>query len=68
VYETLHRFFTAGSAGMPDKAHTSTKPARKVDYNAMAAIRRLQANEDLGEFRIYAALAQVGIQISPRTR
>lgn len=33
----------------------------------MAAIRRLQANPELGEFRIHAALAQMGIQLSPRT-
>src|SRR5262249_15785526 len=34
---------------------------------AMAAIRRLQANPELGEFRIHAALAQRGIDLSPRT-
>lgn len=33
----------------------------------MAAIRRLQANPELGEFRIHAALAQLGIDLSPRT-
>jgi hypothetical protein len=33
----------------------------------MAAIRRLQANPELGEFRIHAALAQQGIHLSPRT-
>src|SRR4051794_8966470 len=33
----------------------------------MAAIRRLQANPELGEFRIHAALAQQGIDLSPRT-
>lgn len=33
----------------------------------MAAIRRLQANPELGEFRIHAALEQLGIHLSPRT-
>jgi hypothetical protein len=33
----------------------------------MAAIRRLQANPELGEFRVHAALAQQGIDLSPRT-
>ena len=67
VYETLHRFFTEEFSGMPDKPHTPKEPARKVDFKAMAAIRRLQANADLGEFRIHAALAQLGIHLSPRT-
>lgn len=33
----------------------------------MAAIHRLQANPELGEFRIHAALLQQGMQLSPRT-
>jgi hypothetical protein len=33
----------------------------------MAAIRRLQTNADLGEFRIHAALRQMGIHLSPST-
>ena len=33
----------------------------------MAAIRRLQENPNLGEFRVHAALAQIGIHLSPRT-
>jgi hypothetical protein len=33
----------------------------------MAAIRRLQANPELGEFRIHAALLQQGMHLSPRT-
>ncbi len=67
VYETLHRFFTEGFAGMPDKSRAPLHPARKTDFQAMAAIRRLQANADLGEFRIHAALRQMGIHLSPST-
>ncbi len=43
------------------------QPARKVDLAAMAAVRRLQANPELGEFRIHAALEALGIPLSPRT-
>ncbi|MDP9364093.1 MAG: helix-turn-helix domain-containing protein, partial [Chloroflexota bacterium] len=41
VYETLHRFFAEDFAGLPDKSHAPKQPARKVDFRAMAAIRRL---------------------------
>jgi len=67
VYETLHRFFAEGFAGMPDKSHVPHAPTRKVDFTAMTAIRRLQANADLGEWRVHAALWQMGIHLSPRT-
>jgi putative transposase len=40
---------------------------RKVTLKAMEAIRRFQQNPHLGEFRIHAALAQIGIHLSPRT-
>jgi len=67
VYETLYRFFAEGFAGLPDRSHAPTSPKRTVDFKAMAAIRRVQANPDLGEFRVHAALAQMGIHLSPRT-
>ncbi len=67
VYEILHRFFTEGFAGMPDKSHVPHDPARKTDFRSLTAVRRLQANADLGEFRIHAALRQMGIHLSPRT-
>jgi len=38
-----------------------------VDLKAMAAIRRLQENPNLGEFRMHAALARIGIHLSART-
>ena len=67
MYETLYRFFTEDFAGLPDKSHAPARPARKVDLAAMAAVRRLQANPELGEFRIHAALEAMGIHLSPRT-
>jgi putative transposase len=67
VYETLYRFMREDFAGLPDKSHVPEEPARKVDLAAMAAVRRLQANPELGAFRIHAALEELGIHLSPRT-
>lgn len=67
VYDTLKRWGTEGLPGLADRPAGPRHPARKVDLKAMAAIRRLQANPELGEFRIHAALAQQGIHLSPRT-
>jgi hypothetical protein len=67
VYETLARGEAEGWPGLADRPRGPRHPARKVDLKAMAAIHRLQANPELGEFRIHAALAQQGIHLSPRT-
>jgi transposase InsO family protein len=67
IYEVLKRWIAEGVRGLDDKSHAPKNPPRKVDLKAMAAIRRLQANPELGEFRVHAALAQVGIHLSPRT-
>jgi putative transposase len=67
VYKTLKRFIEEGEAGLEDKKRGRPRGAFKVDLKAMDAVRRLQKNPDLGEFRIHAALAQLGIHLSPRT-
>lgn len=67
VYETLYRFMREDFAGLPDKPHVPEQPARKVDLAAIAAVRLLQVNPELGEFRIHAALEAMGIHLSPRT-
>ena len=67
VYDTLRRWVAAGLPGLANRSRAPRNPARKVDLQAMVAIRRLQANPELGEFRIHAALAQLGIDRSPRT-
>ena len=54
-------------AGLADRSRAPHHHAWKVDFKAMVAIRRLQANPELGEFRIHAALEQMGIHLSPRT-
>ena len=67
VYDVLRRWVEEGWPGLADRPLGPRQPAGKVDLKAMAAIRRLQANPELGEFRIHAALAQQGIHLSPRT-
>jgi transposase len=67
VYDTLRRWVAEGLPGLADRSRAPRHHARKVDLKAMVAIRRLQANPELGEFRVHAALRQMGIDLSPRT-
>src|SRR5215217_4385322 len=67
VYDILRRWAEEGWPGLADRPLGPHHPAHKVDFKAMAAIRRLQANPELGEFRVHAALAQQGIHLSPST-
>lgn len=67
VYETLERWMAEGPEGLKDKPHRRKTIEHKVDFRTMTEIRRLQANPELGEFRIHAALLQMGISLSPRT-
>jgi hypothetical protein len=67
VYAVLRRWDEEGWPGLADRPWGPRHPAGKVDLKAMAAIRRLQANPELGKFRIHAALAQQRIHLSPRT-
>jgi transposase len=67
VYDVLRRWAAEGWPGLADRSRAPHRPARKVDLRAMVAIRRLQANPELGAFRIHAALLQQGMRLSPRT-
>ena len=67
VYDALRRWFAEGLPGLADQSRAPQYPARKVDLKALAAIRRLQANPELGGFRVSAALEQQQIFLSPRT-
>jgi putative transposase len=67
IYDVLRRWDAEGWPGLVDRPLGPRHPARKVDLKAMAAIRRLQANPELGQFRIQAALEQLGIHLSPST-
>lgn len=67
VYAALRRWFAEGLPGLEDQSRAPKHPARRVDLKALAAIRRLQANPELGGFRVSAALEQRNIFLSPRT-
>jgi transposase len=67
VSRTLQRWIDEGVLGLDDKSHARKGGVRKVDLRAMRAVRELQENPGLGEFRIHAALKQLGIDLSPRT-
>jgi putative transposase len=67
VYRVLKRWAEDGAEGLEDRPHGRPKGVRKVTLKAIEAVRRLQQNPNLGEYRVHAALAQVGIHLSPRT-
>lgn len=67
VYQVLRRWIEEGEAGLEDKPRGRPKGVSKVDLRATNEIRKLQKNPELGAFRVSAALAQVGIYLSPRT-
>lgn len=67
VHVTLRRWVDEGVWGLDDKSHARTGGVRKVDLQIMLHVRDLQENPELGEFRIHAALKQLGIELSPRT-
>ncbi len=67
VYDTLRRWVEEGVAGIEPRSSAPIEHARKVDLRAMAEVKKLQQNPELGEFRVHAALKQMGIQLSPRT-
>src|SRR5215208_3264820 len=67
VYRILRRWAEEGPEGLEDRPHGRPPGVRKVTLRAMEAIRRFQQNPNLGEVRIHAALAQIGIHLSPRT-
>ena len=66
VYRVLRRWIEEGIEGLDDRPSTGGG-LRRADLKAYAAVRRLQENPNLGEFRVHAALAQIGIHLSPRT-
>jgi putative transposase len=67
AYVALKRWIEEGEAGLEDRPRGRPPGVRKVDMRAIAAVRKLQENPELGEFRVHAALAQIGIHLSPRT-
>jgi len=67
VHETLKRWVAEGVAGLDDKSSAPKQPAHKATLRAIATVKELQENPELGEWRVHAALKRVGIVLSPRT-
>lgn len=67
IYAILKRWVEEGVRGLSDKSHANThQPA--VDLPTRNLIRKKQEeNPLLGEFRMHAALKQLGISVPPRT-
>lgn len=64
VYRTLNQWIAENVYSLEYKPRGAKS---KVDLRAMNEVRKLQENPELGEFRVSAALAQLGIYLSPRT-
>jgi len=67
VYRVLRRWVEEGIDGLEDRPHGRPPGVRKVDLKTIEAVRRLQENPNLGAFRVHAALAQMGVHLSPAT-
>ncbi len=67
VYASLKRWAEQGEAGLADKQRGQKGGVRKAGLKEYAAVRRLQENPALGEFRVRAALARIGIHLGART-
>ena len=67
VHRVLKRWAEEEPEELEDRRPGRQPGVRKVTLRAMEAVRRLQQNPSLGEFRVHAALAQVGIHLRPRT-
>ncbi|MDQ5854580.1 MAG: DDE-type integrase/transposase/recombinase [Chloroflexota bacterium] len=67
VHDTLRRWIRDGLGGLYPQSRAPHRPHRKVTFQAMVTIRRLQRNPLIGAFRVHAALKREHIYLSPRT-
>jgi putative transposase len=67
VHTVLKRFAEEHFAGLHDRSSAPKSPPRKVTLEAMAAVKKLAQNPELGAYRMSAALEQMGIKLSPAT-
>ncbi len=67
VDDILRRWVAEDLAGLHDKSNRPHRPATKQTLAAIHTVKTLQQNPALGEFRVHAALKQLGIELSPRT-
>jgi putative transposase len=66
IYATLQRWAEEGVAGLDEKSRARKGP-RKVTLPVATEVRKLQENPLLGKWRMSAALARMGIEVSPTT-
>ena len=66
VYTTLKRWVEEGVRGLEDKSRARKAP-RVVTLDIANEIRKKQENPLIGEWRMHAALLQMGISVSPYT-
>jgi len=66
IYATLQRWAEEGVAGLDEKSRARKGP-RKVTLSVANEVRKLQENPLLGKWRMSAALARMGIEVSPTT-
>jgi len=66
IYATLKRWADEGVAGLEDKSRARKAP-RKATLPVRNAVRKLQENPLLGEYRVHTALLRMGIEVSPAT-
>ena len=67
VYRTMKRWERGGLEGLGKRPFGRPAGARKADFAAVEAIRKLAKNPGLGAFRVHAALAQMGFDLSRAT-
>jgi putative transposase len=67
VDDILRRWVAEDLAGLHDKSRRPHRLTTKQTLGALRTVETLQQNPGLGEFRIHAALKQLGIELSPRT-
>ena len=67
IHATLKRWIEEQFAGLADKSSRPHQPATKTTLRAMQEVKNMQINPELGEYRVSAALEQLGIKLSPRT-
>jgi putative transposase len=67
IYAILKRWVEEGVRGLPDKSRANTSKPR-IDLPTRNLIRKKQEeNPLLGEYRMFAALKQLGLHVPPRT-
>jgi putative transposase len=67
VYRALERWKARGFEGLADGTPGRPPGVRKADFAAVEAIRKLAQNPGLGAFRVHAAMAQMGFDLSRAT-